>query len=247
LVAENIRGEIFETTDAVIGTAQEPSFENVTSSDVTATTANLSAKINPNGRDTSYYFEYGTTTAYGEKSPQSGIGDGTAAVPVELHLEHLEVGLTYHFRLVAENSEGASTSEDQSFGFYPSPCPNELLRQQSGSGSLPDCRAYELVSPPDAGDVILFPSSGPNTGQATDPARLAYVGGWGLVPNSGEPSNSYGDLYVATRTDEGWTSKYIGLPSTQNYAMGGPPWANTEGMAFPVFWQAGVLANSSLS
>ncbi len=247
LVAENSRGEVFQTNDATISTAQEPSFENVTSSDVTATTAILSAKINPNGRETSYHFDFGPTTAYGQSSPQTSVGHGTTAVPIELHLEHLQSGLTYHFRLVAENSEGTNSSEDQTFGFYPSSCPNELLRQESGSGGLPDCRGYELVSPANAGDVILFPSSGPNTGQATDPARLAYAGGWGLVPNSGEPSNSYGDLYVATRTDEGWETKYIGLPSSKNYASGGPPWASGQGMGFPLFWQTGVLANSSLS
>ena len=40
-----------------------------------------------------------------------------------------------------------STSTDQTFNFYPEPCPNATVRQQTGSGSLPDCRAYELVSP----------------------------------------------------------------------------------------------------
>ena len=79
--------------------------------------------------------------------PRQASVSGTTAVPIEVHLEHLQSGLTYHFRLVAENSEGTNSSEDQTFGFYPSPCPNELLRQESGSGGLPDCRGYELVSP----------------------------------------------------------------------------------------------------
>jgi len=248
LSAENIRGESFHTADAVISPAQEPTFEGVTATDVTATTATLAATINPNGRETTYHFDYGTTLSYGESSPEASIGSGTAAVPVKVHLEGLHRGLTYHFRLIATNSEGSNTSEDQTFGFYPSTCPNELLRQETGSSNLPDCRAYELVSPGQAGGAIVFTSDGPSSGEATNPPRLAFSGGWGLIPNSGgEPSDSYGDLYVSTRTDEGWGTKYIGLPSSKEYLTGGPPWASTDEMTYPGFWQAGVLANRSLS
>ena len=123
LVAENIRGEVFHTADAIISPASEPTFENVTSTDVTATAATLAATINPSGRETTYHFEYGLTTAYGESSPEANIGSGTTAVPVRVHLEGLQSGLTYHFRLVATNSEGSTTSEDQTFDFYPSPLP----------------------------------------------------------------------------------------------------------------------------
>ncbi len=248
LVAENTRGEKLHSADAVVSPAQEPTIEDVTSTDVTATAATLSAKINPNGRETTYQFEYGTTTDYGESSPRTSITENlSTSHSIEFHLEGLQSDLTYHFHLVAQNSEGTNASEDQSFGFYPSPCPNELLRQQTGSGSLPDCRAYELVSPAYAGDVILYPADGPSSDQATDPSRLAFTGGFGLIPNTGEPDNSRGDLYVATRTDEGWVTKYIGLPSTETLLMGGPPWATSNAMAYAGFWQIGVLANSSMS
>ena len=32
-----------------------------------------------------------------------------------------------------------------------------------------------------------------------------------------------GDLYVATRTDQGWVTKYVGIPGTQTYEANGPP------------------------
>lgn len=34
------------------------------------------------------------------------------------------------------------------------PCPNESRRAETNSSALPDCRAYELVSPPDAGGAV---------------------------------------------------------------------------------------------
>ena len=37
------------------------------------------------------------------------------------------------------------------------------------------------------------------------------------------PINTVGDLYVATRTEAGWVSRYIGLPGNQAGCMGGPP------------------------
>ena len=49
--------------------AQTPSLIGVSSSNVAATSADLTAVINPNGFATSYYFEYGTTSNYGAKAP----------------------------------------------------------------------------------------------------------------------------------------------------------------------------------
>jgi hypothetical protein len=48
-----------------------PVVENNTeqTAEITPTSASLSATINPEGADTEYHFEYGTTTAYGESTP----------------------------------------------------------------------------------------------------------------------------------------------------------------------------------
>lgn len=251
LVAQDEHAES-HTPDAQVSPAQAPTIEGTISTEVTQTTAELSTKVDPQGRETTYRFEYGTTTAYGNSAPNppegESLGSGSAPERRSVQLTGLQPGTTYHYRVVAQNEYGTTTTEDHTFGFYPSPCPNEALRQQSGSAGLPDCRAYELVSPAEAGSVLLFPSDGPSSGQAAAPSRLAYVGAWGLVPDSGgEPSNSTGDLYVATRTDQGWVTKYVGLPSEQAYRTGGPPWANTDAIYSPDYSQWGVLADPSLS
>ena len=71
--------------------------------------------------------------------------------------------------------------EDHTFNFYPPSCPNENVRQQTQANYLPDCRAYELVSPGDAGGTQLYPV-GPNTGYATNPSRFSFTGLFSTIP-----------------------------------------------------------------
>ena len=54
----------------------------VAASSITATGAKLNGKINPNGRSTTYYFEYGTTTSYGSKGATLSAGNGTSVANV---------------------------------------------------------------------------------------------------------------------------------------------------------------------
>jgi hypothetical protein len=221
LAAENKYGTT-HGGDREFTTFRSPTIESFSSSDVTATSATLHARINPQGFDTECLFEYGQTTSYGTSVPCPELLSGSTARAVEIHLENLQSGVTYHFRLLAHNKWGTVTSEDQNFEFFPPNCPNAAVRQQTGSAYLPDCRGYELVSPGNANATLLF-SGGPNPGTATSPSRFSYVGAFSRLPGAEGTIGTSGDLYVATRTDTGWVSKYIGLPGNQAGCMSGPP------------------------
>ncbi|MGA8745828.1 MAG: NHL repeat-containing protein [Solirubrobacterales bacterium] len=225
VVAENSLGET-RGEDETVTTAQAPTIEGVSTSEVTATSAVLHARIDPQGSPTTYHFSYGPTIAYGEATAEDEITGTTKELfeprLVQVRVEGLTKGITYHFRLSTENQWGSSTSEDQTIEFLPSTCPNAAVRQQTGSAYLPDCRAYELVSPGDAAGTLLFPG-GPNPGTATSPSRFTYVGAFSTLPGAGNPINTVGDLYVATRTSSGWVSKYIGLRGEEAGCMGNPP------------------------
>jgi hypothetical protein len=84
-------------------------------SDVRATTATATGTVNPNGLATSWYFEYGTTTAYGSRTPTRSAGSGTQNVAVAEALTGLTPGTTYHYRLVATNADGTSRGADGVF------------------------------------------------------------------------------------------------------------------------------------
>ncbi|HUA05147.1 MAG TPA: hypothetical protein VMB27_14680 [Solirubrobacteraceae bacterium] len=80
--------------------------------DVTPASAQLEGGVYPNGNDTKYWWEYGTTTNYGQSTTPNDIGSGTSPVSVTDSLPGLASGTTYHYRLVAQNSLGTEYGYD---------------------------------------------------------------------------------------------------------------------------------------
>lgn len=78
---------------------------------VFVSSALLTASINPNGDQTSYYFQYGSSTAYGSQTPTVVVGNGTSKVSVGQSISGLHTGVTYHYRVVALISSGESAGE----------------------------------------------------------------------------------------------------------------------------------------
>ncbi len=248
LVVTNEQGASALGRDQTFTPTFAPQIEALSTSHVTATSAELDAEVSTNGLDTTYRFEYGATTAYGNIAPIPG-GEITASQTIQhiaIPINGLE-GVTYHFRLIAENALGSATSEDQTFEFFPPSCPNSAVRQQTGSAYLPDCRAYELVSPGDANGTLLY-AGGPNTGEATAPSRFSFTGNANSLKGT-KTIETAADLYTATRTDSGWESKYIGLPGDQAGCMGGPPNLPTSHavLSNPAYMTNTVLSDTSMS
>jgi hypothetical protein len=210
------RGEIETFT-----TAQLAGIEALNSSNLGETVADLNARIRTNGEDATYQFEYGPTPDLGTAipDPAGAISDSPDAQEISVHLTGLESGQTYFFRLSVTNKWGTRTSGTQTFTFSPPVCPNALVRQQTRANYLPDCRAYELVTPENAGSILLG-AAAPSSPEATNPARVAYNGSFGVVPGTGEPPNVFLDLYASTRTNQGWVNKYVGIPATKSLITG---------------------------
>jgi hypothetical protein len=198
-----------------------PAILSTQSTHVLENSANLQAQIDPRGSATEYYFEWGITPEYGTVTPKQSLGSGQGGQAAETQITGLQ-SRTYHFRVVAENAAGKVVGENQTINFHPPQCPNALVRQQTGASYLPDCRAYELVSPPNAGNTVINSFSGPKSAYATNPSRLAYVGMFAPLPVDGDPPNSQ-DLYMSTRTATGWITDHVGKPATEVFYIGGHP------------------------
>jgi len=204
-------------------------------SDVHSDVALLHAEINPARGDTKYHFEYGTSDCSTMPDPCTSvpatdldIGSGAAYIAVRTQLSGLTPGTTYHWRVVATNVAGTGGS-DRTFTTFSTGsgidnCPNAHVRQQTGAAMLLDCRAYELVSASSTGgydvESNLVPGQTPFGGypNAENPPQVLYGVHNGGIPGTGHPTNDGVDPYVATRTENGWTTKYVGIPANDPFA-----------------------------
>jgi hypothetical protein len=76
--------------------------------------ATLNGTVNPNGFDTHYYFQYGTSTSYGSATGEGDAGSGTSGVG-KSNTVTLSPGTTYHYRIVASNAGGTTDGSDELF------------------------------------------------------------------------------------------------------------------------------------
>jgi hypothetical protein len=110
----------FTTPPAVAGVETNPA------TDISQQGVTLHGEFDGNGLPTSYYFEYGPTTAYGlvsEAAPGSAAGSPVGPTAVSSVIDEYEGYSTYHFRLVAVNSFGETRGPDQSFETLAAPLP----------------------------------------------------------------------------------------------------------------------------
>lgn len=216
---------------------QPPEIRSTQAKGIGRDEAQLSAEVNPHGAVTSYRFEYGpedcdSSACQSIPAPAGSLAAEGSFKAVSSPLLGLQAGARYHFRVIASshcnsvepNEECTVMGPDTTFTTFPSrptqECANAVFRTRFSAG-LPDCRAYELVTPPDTGSRIptgaIF-----GTGLAKSPAVLLARGDgdsvvWGTeggtVPGSAG-SGRY-DTYASVRTGAGWSTKFGGVTGEQ--------------------------------
>jgi hypothetical protein len=194
----------------VFGPPAAPVVDNELTGEIDTSEAKLGALVNPGGIQTSYRFEYGPTSAYDSSTPfpAGSVGEGLEAHAVWASASGLAPGSTYHYRVVASNELGTVYGPDRTFttlSAEQAACPNEQMRG-GFSGKLPDCRAYELVTPPvesssqfDAKEDLAYSSIVAADGEAVTLATTE--------PRPGAPTS--GEHYVARRSASGWLAEDI--------------------------------------
>jgi hypothetical protein len=95
--------------------ASKPGATTAGAKDVGYATAVLDGTVNPQAQNTSYYFQYGPTRAYGGQSAIADAGSGQAGVQVKVAIGGLQPLTLYHYRLVAVNASGATLGADRTF------------------------------------------------------------------------------------------------------------------------------------
>jgi hypothetical protein len=179
-----------------------PGISGLAATEATQSTATLNGEIEPNGKVTSYHFEWGPTTAYGTRVPadfEAIAGGGSQPIPVSIQLAGLQPASTYHYRIVAKSISGTTTSADQ-----------ELMTLNSWG--LPRNRGIEIVSPANkqpVGDVRALFNGQIHFQAAEEGSAMAFP-----ILNGVEGSGSGGEsVFSATRSGSGWASMEVSPPS----------------------------------
>jgi hypothetical protein len=198
--------------------AAAPAITAVWSSNVQPTTARLNAEVSPNGKQSSYRFDYILKSTYdanvaGAKDPFAGtsrlpaladtIISGLASTTIAPTLFGLAPDTAYRYRLVIKNADGTTTG------------PTRDLRTHSAAPfALPDNRGWEMVSPVEK-----------NGGEVEPPGALA--GGGVLQAAADGQSVTYGSAasfgggaqgaavasqYISSRGAGGWSTLNITPP-----------------------------------
>jgi hypothetical protein len=203
-----------------------PIVESVSFANVGEKEAELKAEIEPFGLTTHYAFEYVTRQQFEESGDFTGAqiageGDipaGNSPVSVAAGATGLQPETIYRFRVVATNEEGSDEGEGEFATFPAGPppsCSNEALRT-GFSALLPDCRAYELVTPPSTNSR---PPTGVNGNLGTffatreaspDGNAVSFEIYGGSLPGFEATGSLAGDPYLARRDANGWKTSYEG-------------------------------------
>ncbi len=216
--ATNNHGEEALSTPVSFTTpAAPPSFSEVSTTNVTSTSAILHATVDPGGLETSYAFQYAPagSTEFKPVPEPKGHGSGTlpaggTGVPVEVHLdEGLTPSTAYEFRVVSSHAGKEEQTSEQVW----------FRTQGAGSFALADNRDWELVTPPDKHGAFIETLGGCGSGcshlTASSPQGTAFTYA-ATAPMQASPSGYAGAgaavQVLSTRTNSGWSSTELTAP-----------------------------------
>jgi hypothetical protein len=253
LVATNADGTS-QGAEATFETLAPLAVTDTWATEVGIDAATLHASVNPYGVAATGYFQYVDDASYeasgfaeatdvpnvgGGQSPL-GLGSGETVVALSAQAFPLMPGTTYRYRFVGSDVFGTVFGPERTLATFRSPsegeveCPNQAFRTGAGA-ALPDCRAYEMVSPLDKGNGDIISPAG-FTGFRIGFFQASRAGG-GITYSSyrafpGAEGAPYDSQYLSRRGEDGWTTQPISPPqgiarnastTTDNQFLGATP------------------------
>jgi hypothetical protein len=202
----------FTTTGTAPPPSTPPAVSTQPATQLAQTSMTLNGTVNPRGKPTTYYFEYGTTTKFGHETPAANAGAGTGSVTATAQLTGLAPTTTYHFRLVAFNSGGTSLGGDRTA--TTTPPPPAVVTGSASNVNASAAVVTALVNPEGQatsyyfqfGTTTSYGLQTPPAGLGAGTSTIAVQGDLaGLTPNTiyhyrAVASNKGGISYGADRT-----------------------------------------------
>lgn len=222
---------------------------------ITSNGATLNGEVNPQGTSSTFQFEYGTTTSYGNTintTPPNG--SGNAAIAVQATITGLVSG-KYHFRLKSTNISGTTYGSDQVFNIVtPGGVSGTNLWLKANEGTSQS--NSNLTGWIDQTGTNLFTVSGSPGYQSnainfhpsvtfnnTDPitstptnrldgnTNISYVDGFAVIKNTNNNSTLLGSINIGSNygvgvfSTAGVNTSYVGNGVDNTYS-----WFTTTGL-----------------
>jgi hypothetical protein len=235
IVATNADGTGEGTVEGTFETKPPLELNATWTIEVGPDSAALHAELNPFGIPASGVFEYVDDSEFQQHGfatpttvPAAGsisFGSGEVSTSRGVTLFPLQPGTTYHYRISAIDTLIGQPvrSEPRTFRTFeegaPAQCAaNEALRY-GAAALLPDCRAYEMVTPQDKGGADILPGVEFTNGvqaaldqSSLSGSRLTYGS---MRPFADAHSAPYISQFIGVRNPEtGWQSGSISPPKT---------------------------------
>jgi hypothetical protein len=233
-----------------------PVVEGLAVSGVSEKEAELSATVEPKSATTTYRFEYLTEEEWveaGESFAGAKVaGEGTIQTveqkaEVKAAISDLEPGTAYRVRISAENEVGPAEPEEIAFTTYAdAPIATECSEaiRSTYSTLLPDCRAYELVTPADTNGrppkgVGFSGDQFPTVETSPVGNTVSFLTEGGIIPGLGGAGGLNGDLYRAARGSDGWSSESAGASGAESNSPNPGSTSPDQGYSFWVATREG--------
>lgn len=200
--------------DHTFTTPSPPTVTTSSASSIKETKGTLNGTVNPNGADTHYYFEYGTTTGYGHAVPAPpglDLGSGRNTLLESEVIGGLQPGTTYHYRIFAKNWAGESYGGDSQF--------TTLYEEFSSRWAVREAESnHQYVFYRRGGNGELWESWEPGTGWGAKELGLQMAPGTTpAVVRDAKTSHPYvfyqgqnGALWETYEPGTGWSAKELG-------------------------------------
>jgi Tol biopolymer transport system component len=175
----------------------------------------VGGRVNPHNSISTWWIEYGTEKNNYDKSKpatkDAATGSGDEFKFLTQELADLALDTTYHFRVSAKNAQGEVHGEDLTFTTPPpvgppASCSNAAFRT-GPSAVLPDCRAYENVTP-----LNLLGAKDISATRVAENGEAVLFKIFASLP--GFEASGSSDTYLAKRTAGDWNSTLASPPGS---------------------------------
>lgn len=200
--AYNSAGDSAYSNEANATTASPyPTVTTDPATNITDNSVTLNAAVNPNGFETTAYFEWGADISYGNTTATRSTGSGTGNVSVSAGLTGLSANTTYHYRAVAANTNGTGYGLDRSVTTGGSGSATWTGALSNNWGDAGNCESG--IVPDSTYDVVITaPDNAPVLDQAVTIWSLTIDPG-GVLTLNGYSLTVMGDITINGTLDAG--------------------------------------------